>query len=62
MFNRHSPPVWSADQAALRRDPRFVEHLRRHGVVDLWREIGLPPDCRAEGDTWRCGLTGGEAD
>jgi hypothetical protein len=31
-------------------------------VTDLWREIGLPPDCRADGDTWRCGLTGEAAD
>jgi TolB-like protein/Tfp pilus assembly protein PilF len=58
LFDRLSALVWAADQAALRRDPRFVEFLRRQGVTDLWREIGSPPDCRADGDTWRCGLTG----
>jgi TolB-like protein len=62
LFNRLSALVWSADQAALRRDPRFVDYLRRQGVTDLWREIGPPPECRADGDTWRCGLTGEAAD
>jgi TolB-like protein/Tfp pilus assembly protein PilF len=55
LFKRLSALVWSADQAALRRDPRFVQFLQRQGVTDLWREIGPPPDCRADGNTWRCG-------
>jgi TolB-like protein len=55
-YERFLPLVWAPEHAALRRDPRFVEFLRRQGVTDLWREIGLPPDCRTDGDTWRCGF------
>jgi hypothetical protein len=36
--------------------------VRRQGVTDLWCEIGLPPDCRADSDTWGCGLAGEAAD
>jgi TolB-like protein len=57
-YERFLPLVWAPEHVALRRDPRFVEFLRRQGVTDLWREIGLPPDCRADGDSWRCGLAG----
>jgi hypothetical protein len=61
-YDRLVPLAWSADHAVMRRDPRFIEYLRRLGVTELWREIGPPPDCRADGDTWRCGLTGKAAD
>jgi TolB-like protein len=60
-YDRILPLVWAPEHAAVRRDPRFVGFLQRQGVTHLWREIGLPPDCRADGDRWRCGLTGGAA-
>lgn len=61
-YDRILPAVWAPKHAALRRDPRFVDFRQRQGVTDLWREIGLPPDCRADRDSWRCGLTGEAAD
>jgi tetratricopeptide (TPR) repeat protein len=56
LYHRLGALVWSPEHAPLRRDPRFVAYLRRWGVTDLWREIGPPPDCRAEGDSFVCGL------
>ena len=47
--------VWRADHAGVRADPRFVNFMDRLGFVALWREIGPPPDCRADGDSFRCG-------
>jgi len=61
-YDRLRPLAWSADHAGMRSDTRFVEFLQRQGVTDLWHEIGPPPDCRAKGDTWRCGLTGEATD
>jgi TolB-like protein/Tfp pilus assembly protein PilF len=61
-FFLHSPlavRVWSIEHAAMRRDPRFVDFLQRKGVTDLWRELGPSPDCRADGDTFVCGLESG---
>ena len=52
---------WADDARELRRDPRFIAFLDREGVLDVWRERGPPPDCRAEGDTFRCGLGGASA-
>lgn len=60
LYGRLGPTVWSTEHAPMRRDPRFVEFLERRGVVDLWREIGPPPDCVRDGDTFRCGLHGEE--
>jgi len=49
------PGLWSRRHAAMRRDPRFIPLMERFGVVDLWHEIGPPPDCRAEVDAFTCG-------
>ncbi|HUG00437.1 MAG TPA: tetratricopeptide repeat protein [Longimicrobiales bacterium] len=62
LYDRLVPMVWSSERAAMRRDPRFVDYLRRQGVVDLWREIGPPPDCVEDGDTFRCGMSREESD
>ncbi|MEJ2534213.1 MAG: hypothetical protein P8008_01730 [Gammaproteobacteria bacterium] len=48
--------LWNDRYIEMRRDPRFIALLDREGVLDLWRERGPPPDCRAEGDTFRCGF------
>jgi TolB-like protein len=49
---------WTDDNAPLRADPRFVRFMERVGAFPLWRELGPPPDCRADGDTFVCGLEG----
>ena len=54
----NSSLMWRDEAAEMRRDPRFIQLMEREGYVDLWREIGPPPDCRAEGDSFVCGLTG----
>ena len=46
---------WSNQHAEMRRDPRFIEVMARFGFVDLWKNLGPPPDCRAEGETFTCG-------
>jgi TolB-like protein len=51
---------WPNRYLEMRRDPRFIQIMVRNGVVDLWRQIGPPPDCRAEGESFTCGL--GQAD
>ena len=50
--------VWHSNQRAMRADPRFVELVEKSKLNDLWREIGPPPDCRVNGDSFVCGLGG----
>lgn len=49
---------WTDANAPLRADPRFIRFMERQGAFPLWRELGPPPDCIAEGDSFRCGLIG----
>ena len=56
--SRGSTILWHAGQRLMRRDPRFIRFLNTQGITDLWREIGPPPDCRAQGDTFVCGFSG----
>ena len=49
------PGLWSNRHVGMRRDPRFIPLMERSGAVELWREVGPPPDCRAEGDSFTCG-------
>jgi len=44
--------------APLRADPRFIRFMERQGAFPLWRELGPPADCVADGDSFRCGLSG----
>jgi len=46
---------WSNQHAEMRRDPRFIEVMTRFGFVDLWKNLGPPPDCRADGESFTCG-------
>ncbi|MDX1606331.1 MAG: hypothetical protein R3202_09065 [Candidatus Competibacterales bacterium] len=48
--------LWSEQNSEMRRDPRFIALMDREGVLDLWRDRGPPADCRAEGESFRCGL------
>jgi hypothetical protein len=43
--------AWSADAAALRRDPRFGKLAERIGLLDYWKQYGFPDGCRAGQDT-----------
>lgn len=49
---------WHPRFAVMRTNPRFVTVLERLGLTSLWRTIGLPEDCRADGASYRCGLVG----
>jgi TolB-like protein/Flp pilus assembly protein TadD len=46
---------WTDANAPLRADPRFIRFMQRKGAFPLWRALGPPPDCRAEGDGFTCG-------
>ncbi len=39
----------------MRANPRFMQLMEAKGITELWRELGPPPDCRAEGDSFSCG-------
>ena len=43
--------AWSPDNAAMRRDPRFVELAERIGMLDYWKQYGFPDGCRSGKDT-----------
>ncbi len=43
--------AWSADAAAMRRDPRFGKLAERIGLLDYWKQYGFPDGCRAGQDT-----------
>jgi hypothetical protein len=47
--------LWPNLHAEMRRDPRFIEMMQRFSIVDLWKSLGPPPDCRADGDSFTCG-------
>jgi adenylate cyclase len=46
--------LWGAGRQVFRQDPRFIDFLERIGALDVWRELGPPAGCRAEGDTFTC--------
>lgn len=46
--------LWTHDLAWLRRDPAFVDYLRRNGILAHWRTHGFPPQCRPRGDGVAC--------
>jgi TolB-like protein len=46
--------IWGAGYRSLHQDPRFIDFLALQGVLDVWRELGPPKGCRAEGDTFTC--------
>lgn len=52
------PLFWTDDNAPLRTDSRFIRFMERKGAFPLWRELGPPTDCVADGDGFRCGLAG----
>lgn len=51
---------WLNQFAEMRRDPRFLEIMERNGILDLWRYMGPPPDCRTEAVGFSCGHGGDE--
>ena len=40
-----------AENAAMRKDPRFGELAERIGMLDYWKQYGFPDGCRAGKDT-----------
>ena len=35
--------------------PHFPALMERAGFVEYWREVGWPPACRPDGDSYVCG-------
>jgi hypothetical protein len=52
--------MWNEEFRPFRQDPRFVHQFEDSDLVSLWREYGPPADCRAEGESYRCGYGFGE--
>jgi TolB-like protein len=51
------PLIWHPRFRALRADPRFIRVMEQRGRLELWRQLGPPPDCRVKADSFECGLT-----
>jgi TolB-like protein len=47
-FNIHDFMQYGPGPRKVRDDPRYMEVLQRIGLVDYWREYGLPPICEEQ--------------
>jgi TolB-like protein/tetratricopeptide (TPR) repeat protein len=47
-FNIHDFMQYGAGPRRVRDDPRYMQVLERVGLVDHWREYGLPPLCETD--------------
>ncbi len=48
--------AWHPRYRQMRADPRFIEIMAQRGRTELWRQLGPPPDCRAKGESFECGV------
>jgi tetratricopeptide (TPR) repeat protein len=49
-FNIHDFMQYGSGPRKVRDDPRYMQVLERVGLVDHWREYGLPPLCETKGN------------
>jgi adenylate cyclase len=48
--------VWYPEGQGLRLHPRFIEFAEAAGLVDYWKQFGMPDDCRLVEGRLGCGL------
>lgn len=48
--------VWLPEGRGLRLHPRFAEFGERSGLLDYWKQYGMPDDCRLVDGRLRCGF------
>jgi adenylate cyclase len=49
--------VWYPEGRAVRLHPRFAEVAERAGLVEYWKQFGMPDDCRVLDGRLGCGFT-----
>jgi TolB-like protein len=49
--------LWSPEGRAVRQHPRFGEIAREAGLIEYWKQYGMPDDCRFVDDRLRCGFS-----
>jgi adenylate cyclase len=49
--------VWHPEGRAVRLHPRFVEFAEKVGLLDYWKQFGMPDDCRLIEGRLGCGFT-----
>lgn len=48
--------VWMPEGRSVRQQPRFAEFAARAGLLDYWKQYGMPDDCRLLEGRLRCGF------
>jgi adenylate cyclase len=49
--------VWMPEGRSLRQHRRFGEFCERAGLLDYWKQYGMPDDCRLVDGRLRCGFS-----
>jgi TolB-like protein len=49
--------LWMPEAHMVRTHPRFGEFARKAGLVEYWKQYGMPDDCRLVDDVLRCGFS-----
>jgi len=49
--------VWGPEGRHIRQHERFGEFAREAGLVEYWKQYGMPDDCRLVDDRLRCGFS-----
>lgn len=46
--------LWTKELAYLRRDPAFQRYLRDNGILQYWKQHGVPAQCQLRGEVAVC--------
>jgi len=47
--------AWTVEAGAFRQSPAFKQFVRGHGILEYWKQVGFPPQCRPlGGDDFHC--------
>jgi len=49
--------IWGPEGRQVRQHERFGEFAREAGLVEYWKQYGMPDDCRLVDDRLRCGFS-----
>lgn len=54
---RELTTVWYPEGRAVRMHPRFIEFVTAAGLLEYWKQFGMPDDCRLIEGRLGCGFT-----
>jgi hypothetical protein len=49
--------IWYPEGRGVRLHPRFGEYAERAGLLEYWKQFGMPDDCRLLEGRLACGFT-----